>query len=74
MSALDPEVVSRHPAAQWRPNRERLLAALETSEGEKLPEEELSDDDEEDGSAQGAQPLPWSPHAPVAQSDRATAS
>ena len=71
MTAPDPEVVSRHPAAQWKPNRKRLLAALQAREAE---DEGESDRVSEDDSVDEAQPLPWSPHAPVAQSDRATAS
>ena len=67
MSAPDPDVVSRHPAAQWKPNRERFLAALEAREVEE--EEEA-----EGEPVEVMQPLPLTPHAPVAQSDRATAS
>ena len=77
MSVPDPDVVSRHPAAQWRPDRTRLLAALEAREveGQGEAEEDFeAEDGVEDGSVREAQPLPWSPHAPVAQSDRATAS
>ena len=67
MSARDSEAVARHPAAQWQPNRERLLAALEAKE-------EADDAEAEDDVIEETQPLPWAPQAPVAQSDRATAS